>query len=122
MVNSPSLRNWYGIGAHIIAYPVTPLLTSWAITLPNAKDSDESWRLYSQAERDTIKQDLALQLKDWTSEVTEMVKSAERVIKYGLFDRPELRPDQWYTKRCILVGDAAHPTSPHLGQGANQAL
>ena len=28
----------------------------------------------------------------------------------------------WYTRRCVLIGDTAHPTSPHLGQGANQAL
>lgn len=24
-------------------------------------------------------------------------------------------------ERCVLIGDAAHPTSPHLGQGGNQA-
>lgn len=38
------------------------------------------------------------------------------------FDRRELKPDQWHSKRCVLVGDAVHPTSLQLGQRANQAL
>lgn len=44
------------------------------------------------------------------------------VLKFGLFDRQALDAAQWHTARCVLAGDAAHPTSPHLGQGANQAL
>jgi 2-polyprenyl-6-methoxyphenol hydroxylase-like FAD-dependent oxidoreductase len=28
----------------------------------------------------------------------------------------------WYNKRVILIGDAAHATTPHLGQGAGMAI
>src|SRR5262249_38772507 len=31
-------------------------------------------------------------------------------------------PAPWYRGRVVLVGDAAHATSPHAGQGAAQAI
>jgi 2-polyprenyl-6-methoxyphenol hydroxylase-like FAD-dependent oxidoreductase len=31
-------------------------------------------------------------------------------------------PAPWYRGRAVLIGDAAHGTSPHAGQGAAQAI
>ncbi|MDF7776091.1 FAD-dependent oxidoreductase [Sphingomonas sp. AOB5] len=33
-----------------------------------------------------------------------------------------LMPPPWYRDRVVLIGDAAHGTTPHLGQGAAQAV
>jgi 2-polyprenyl-6-methoxyphenol hydroxylase-like FAD-dependent oxidoreductase len=33
-----------------------------------------------------------------------------------------LLPPPWYRERVLLIGDAAHATSPHVGQGAAQAI
>jgi 2-polyprenyl-6-methoxyphenol hydroxylase-like FAD-dependent oxidoreductase len=33
-----------------------------------------------------------------------------------------LVPPPWYRGRVVLIGDAAHATSPHCGQGAAQAI
>lgn len=30
--------------------------------------------------------------------------------QYGLYDRPQLK--SWHVGRVVLLGDAAHPTSP----------
>ncbi|KAK3359555.1 hypothetical protein B0T25DRAFT_102228 [Lasiosphaeria hispida] len=115
-------RNWYGQGAHVIAYPISPTLTSWAITMPEDQEAEETWHLYTPGSIKTEAGNLVTMLDGWDPTLHRMITSAQRVIKYGLFDRAHLQPHQWYTERCVLVGDAAHPTSPHLGQGANQAL
>jgi salicylate hydroxylase len=43
-----------------------------------------------------------------------------QVFKWGLFGRPWL--EEWSTGRIVLLGDAAHPMLPFLGQGAANAM
>jgi len=44
----------------------------------------------------------------------------ESVLQNDIFDRPPARV--WHRGRVGLVGDAAHPTTPNLGQGACMAI
>ncbi|KAF4850352.1 3-hydroxybenzoate 6-hydroxylase 1 [Colletotrichum siamense] len=120
---TPGARNWYGELSHIISYPITHDKTSWGLTLPGNTEEEAAWGLFGDEKRAAEKEKMAemLQAKNWDPVVLGMVASAERLIKYGIYDRPELEPEQWYSGRCVMVGDAVHPTSVHLGQGANQA-
>ena len=43
-----------------------------------------------------------------------------RLLHFGLYSRPH-KPF-WSRGRVLLVGDAAHATLPHVGQGANMAI
>jgi FAD-dependent urate hydroxylase len=53
--------------------------------------------------------------------VREILASAERSMGvWPVYDLPTL--PRWHSERICLVGDAAHATSPHIGQGASLAI
>lgn len=60
--------------------------------------------------------------RDWAAPVSEIVEGtpADAILQNDIVDRPPL---QWWGRgKVTLLGDAAHPSTPNLGQGACQAL
>ena len=59
----------------------------------------------------------------WHRPVVDLVEAAEegKILRTDIYDREPLG-ERWGTGRVTLLGDAAHPMTPNLGQGACQAI
>jgi len=53
-------------------------------------------------------------------QMREQIRDASQVVYRPL--EALLLPRPWYRGRVLLIGDAAHATTPHLGQGSAQAV
>jgi 2-polyprenyl-6-methoxyphenol hydroxylase-like FAD-dependent oxidoreductase len=72
----------------------------------------------TQHEGDT--RDLPEVFGEWAAPVPEILRRSTDVLRHPLYDRPPTR--RWTDGRVALLGDAAHPMLPFLGQGACQAI
>ncbi|EFZ01929.1 salicylate 1-monooxygenase [Metarhizium robertsii ARSEF 23] len=50
LLTPAAMRNWYGDGTHVIAYPISKTHISWAITRRETNEAAETWRPYRQEE------------------------------------------------------------------------
>src|SRR5690606_150224 len=53
-------------------------------------------------------------------EVQQVIRAATNITKWPMLERKPFRP--WSKGRVVLLGDACHPTTPHMGQGAGMAF
>lgn len=68
------------------------------------------------------KRELQNMFQDWPSPIPELIAATDEasILKNDLYDRVPIQ--EWSKQNITLLGDAAHPTLPTMGQGACMAL
>ena len=68
------------------------------------------------------KRELLERFQDWQEPVKAAIGATEEaeILRNDIYDREPSK--RWGAGRVTLLGDAAHPMTPHLGQGACQAI
>ena len=106
---------WLGPHGTIVLYPVR---RDELINVVCHYDDDayrpESW--VSECERSEVLE----RYSGWHESLLRIVSAGELWDKWALYDRDPIR--QWTRGRVTVLGDAAHPMLPYLGQGACQAM
>ncbi len=73
-------------------------------------------------QNETLKQDLLSKFSQFGNDVVAVLEKAEleKIIRTDIYDLLPIK--NWYVNRIVLLGDAAHATTPNLGQGGCQAV
>ncbi|MCC5928719.1 MAG: FAD-dependent monooxygenase [Cyclobacteriaceae bacterium] len=58
--------------------------------------------------------------EDWHYPIPDLINNTDHILKTSLIDRIPKRG--WTKGNATLIGDAAHPTTPNLGQGGCMAM
>jgi salicylate hydroxylase len=106
---------WMGEGKHVIVFPVRAGgMLNFVCFVPADEEMRESWSAPGDPDA------LRAAFEGFAAPVTGLLRQVDSTFWWGLYDREPLT--EWTRGRLALLGDAAHPMLPHLGQGANQSI
>ncbi|QDV31357.1 FAD-dependent urate hydroxylase [Planctopirus ephydatiae] len=106
------LGEWWGRGCRVGITTLRNHRVYWWVTINTPQglriDDKRSW--------------LCDKFRRWAEPVPELLSSTpdDALIQNDIIDRVPNK--NWYRGRCLLIGDAAHPTTPNLGQGGCLAI
>ena len=114
----PSRTKWWGLDRHIVIYYTKPdrseiyLITS----VPEAAEwlTRESWSTIGDV------RELRTAYEGFHPDVRAVVEACPSCHKWAILEREPLQT--WSAGRTVLLGDACHPMTPYMAQGAATAM
>jgi 6-hydroxynicotinate 3-monooxygenase len=107
---------WWSEDRHVVIYPVKPDRSEiyFVTSQPEPGFDLESWSATGDVKV------LREAFEAFHPEARAVIEAAPDVHKRPLVDRDPL--DRWVDGRVALLGDAAHPMTPYMAQGAAMAI
>ena len=107
---------WWGPDRHIVIYYVRPDRSEvyFVTSQPDPGFSVESWSAMGDVA--TVREDFAA----FDPQVRAVLAACPSVHKWALVDRDPL--ERWCEGNVTLLGDACHPMTPYMAQGAAMAI
>jgi 6-hydroxynicotinate 3-monooxygenase len=107
---------WWGEDRHIVIYYVKPDRSEiyFVTSQPEPDFRIESW----SAKGDV--RDLRIAFEGFDRQVETVLAACPDVHKWAIVDRDSL--EHWANRNVTLLGDACHPTTPYMAQGAAMAI
>ena len=107
---------WWGPDRHIVIYYVNPRRDEiyFVTSTPEPDFEVESWSAKGDLSQ------LRAAYQDFNPKVRTVLDACPEVHKWALFERDPL--PRWSTARVTLLGDACHPMTPYMAQGAATAI
>jgi len=115
---TPVRTKWWGPDRHMVVYYVTAARDEiyFVTSVPESAGwmTPESWS--AKGDLDELRAAYA----GFHEEVQAVLRACPEAYKWALLDRDPL--PRWWEGRIALLGDACHPMTPYMAQGAASAL
>jgi 2-polyprenyl-6-methoxyphenol hydroxylase-like FAD-dependent oxidoreductase len=114
----PSRTKWWGPDRHIVIYYTTPDRSEvyFVTSLPEGIDwvTPESWSAKGEVK------ELRAAYSGFHPEVRAVLEACPDCHKWAILEREPL--PHWSDGRVVLLGDACHPMTPYMAQGAATSI
>ena len=114
----PSRTKWWGVDRHIVIYYTTATRSEvyFVTSVPEPAEwlTRESWSAKGNV------QELRQEYEGFHPDVRAVLEACPDCHKWAILEREPL--PRWSDGRVVLLGDACHPMTPYMAQGAATAI